>query len=156
MFLCWLKRNNSTNYTFFTSSPVASKIPSPAWALFSISLALSPSFTKPMSDNSSVNCRLRLAISWKKWEKIFKHRHQQIKGKCRVFASVASNEAHLGSPNRYEDYLVWSFPEGQFSLRQIGRESEKSYTDIHQLHKTQGSFIWLSSTFKKTHSLDLG
>lgn len=150
MFRCWLKRNKSTNYTFFTSSPVASKIPSPAWALFSISLALSPSFTKPMSDNSSVNCRFRLAISWKKWETISGHRSQQIKGNCNVFASVGSNEAHLGWSNQDEDDLVWSFPEGQFSLRQIGRQSERVTQKVANFRKPKDHLFDLITFLKNT------
>lgn len=47
-----------------TSGPVASKTPSvPLEHMRSITLALSPSLMKPMSDSSSANCLLRLAIS---------------------------------------------------------------------------------------------
>lgn len=54
---------------WITSSPVASNTPSPPWDhFFSISLALNPSFTKPMSESSSANCLFRLAISYKQTE----------------------------------------------------------------------------------------
>jgi len=56
----------STDMLQITSSPVASKTPSPPWDHFlSMSLALNPSFTNPMSESSSVNCLFRLAISYK-------------------------------------------------------------------------------------------
>lgn len=47
-----------------TSGPVASRTPSESLeAARSMTLALSPSLMKPMSDNSSANCLFRLAIS---------------------------------------------------------------------------------------------
>lgn len=56
----------STKMLQITSSPVASKTPSPSWDHFlSMSLALNPSLTNPMSESSSVNCLFRLAISYR-------------------------------------------------------------------------------------------
>lgn len=52
------------NELYVTSGPVDSKTPSvPLEDMRSITLALSPSLIKPMSDSNSANCLLRLAIS---------------------------------------------------------------------------------------------
>lgn len=115
-------QNTVCTNTDITSSPVASNTPSPPWDHFlSMSRALNPSFTNPMSESSSVNCLFRLAISYKQTKKIW---WCVTHGGKRVLTS--SQLRHQNSPlasqpvpaGGNKNWLTWrTLPDKKFSLQ---------------------------------------